>query len=147
MPNETKQSCATAYKTMIGGQALIEGIMMLGPEKTAGVVRKPDGGLEEQVEERVLIKDKHPALGLPLLRGVFNFCSSLATGVPALRYSASFCPEDEEEPEEAAPEDEEVEVSSAFLAFVPLETMRLVGSVRVVARTAETVTLPSMVSW
>ena len=61
MPNETKQSCATAYKTMIGGQALIEGIMMLGPEKKAVVVRKPDGGLEEQVEERVLIKDKHPA--------------------------------------------------------------------------------------
>ena len=60
MPNETKQSCATAYKTMIGGQALIEGIMMLGPEKKAVVVRKPDGGLEEQVEERVLIKDKHP---------------------------------------------------------------------------------------
>ena len=39
--------------------------MMLGPEKKAVVVRKPDGGLEEQVEERVLIKDKHPALGLP----------------------------------------------------------------------------------
>ena len=90
MPNETKQSCATAYKTMIGGQALIEGIMMLGPEKKAVVVRKPDGGLEEQVEERVLIKDKHPALGLPLLRGVFNFCSSLANGVKALMYSASF---------------------------------------------------------
>ena len=43
MPNETKQSCATAYKTMIGGQALIEGIMMLGPEKKAVVVRTPDG--------------------------------------------------------------------------------------------------------
>lgn len=85
---------------MIGGQALIEGIMMLGPEKKAVVVRKPDGGLEEQVEERVLIKDKHPALGLPLLRGVFNFCSSLANGVKALMYSASFFPEDEEEPEE-----------------------------------------------
>ena len=93
MPNETKQSCATAYETMIGGQALIEGIMMLGPEKKAVVVRKPDGGLEEQVEERVLIKDKHPALGLPLLRGVFNFCSSLANGVKALMYSASFFPE------------------------------------------------------
>ena len=74
--------------------------MMLGPEKKAVVVRKPDGGLEEQVEERVLIKDKHPALGLPLLRGVFNFCSSLANGVKALMYSASFFPEAEEEPEE-----------------------------------------------
>lgn len=100
MSNKTKSSCATSYKTMIGGQALIEGIMMLGPEKKAVVVRKPDGELEEQVEERVLIKDKHPLLGVPFIRGVFNFCSSMANGVKALMYSASFLPEDEEEPEE-----------------------------------------------
>lgn len=100
MSKETKRACDTPYKTMIGGQALIEGIMMLGPEKKAVVVRKPDGTLEEQVEERVLIKDKHPMLGLPLLRGVFNFCSSMANGVKALMYSASFVAEDEEEPEE-----------------------------------------------
>ena len=50
MTNEKDQSCATPYKTMIGGQALIEGIMMLGPEKKAVVVRKPDGELVEQVE-------------------------------------------------------------------------------------------------
>ena len=100
MSKETKRACDTPYKTMIGGQALIEGIMMLGPEKKAVVVRKPDGMLEEQVEERVLIKDKHPLLGLPLIRGVFNFCSSMANGVKALMYSASFVPEDEETPEE-----------------------------------------------
>ena len=100
MSNETKRACQTPYKTMIGGQALIEGIMMLGPEKKAVVVRKPDGALEEQVEERVLIKDKHPLLGVPFIRGVFNFCSSMANGVKALMYSASFLPEDEEEPEE-----------------------------------------------
>jgi len=99
MTNENKQSCA-AYKTMIGGQALIEGIMMLGPDKKAVVVRKSDGTLEEQVEDRVLIKDKHPLLGVPFIRGVFNFCSSMANGVKALMYSASFFPEDEEEPEE-----------------------------------------------
>ena len=99
MTSEKKRSCDTPYKTMIGGQALIEGIMMMGPEKKAVVVRKPDGELEEQVEARVLIKDKHPALGLPFLRGVFNFCSSMANGVKALMYSASFFPEDEE-PEE-----------------------------------------------
>ena len=100
MSKETKRACDTPYKTMIGGQALMEGIMMLGPEKKAVVVRKPDGTLEEQVEERVLIKDKHPLLGLPLIRGVFNFCSSMANGVKALMYSASFVPEDEETPEE-----------------------------------------------
>ena len=79
MGNKKEQSCATPYKTMIGGQALIEGIMMLGPEKKAVVVRKPDGALEEQVEQRVLIKDRHPVLGVPFIRGVFNFCSSLPT--------------------------------------------------------------------
>lgn len=99
MTKEKNQSCATPFKTMIGGQALIEGIMMLGPEKKAVVIRKPDGTLEEQVEQRVLIKDKHPILGVPFIRGVFNFCSSMANGVKALMYSASFFPEDEE-PEE-----------------------------------------------
>ncbi len=99
MSKEQNQSCATPYKTMIGGQALIEGIMMLGPEKKAVVVRKPDGELVEQVEERVLIKDKHPVLGVPFIRGVFNFCSSMANGVKALMYSAEFFPEDDE-PEE-----------------------------------------------
>ena len=84
---------------MIGGQALIEGIMMLGPEKKAIVVRRPDGELEEKVEDRVLIKDKHPLLGVPFIRGIFNFGSSMANGVKALMYSASFFPE-EEEPEE-----------------------------------------------
>ena len=99
MSNEKNQSCATPYKTMIGGQALIEGIMMLGPEKKAVVVRKPDGEFAEQVEERVLIKDKHPIFGVPFIRGVFSFCSSLANGVKALMYSAEFFPEDDE-PEE-----------------------------------------------
>ena len=100
MSNQTKRSCDTPYKTMIGGQALIEGIMMLGPEKKAVVVRKPEGDLAEQVEERVLIKDKHPALGLPFIRGVFNFFFFFANGVKALMYSASFVPEEEETPQE-----------------------------------------------
>ena len=99
MSNEHK-SCATPFKTMIGGQALIEGIMMMGPEKRAIVVRKPDGQLEEKVDDRVLIKDKHPILGLPFIRGIFSFGSSMANGVKALMYSASFFPEDEEEEEE-----------------------------------------------
>ena len=95
MSDEKQRACAP-FRTMIGGQALIEGIMMLGPEKKAVVVRRPDGGLEEQVENRVLIKDRHPILGTPFIRGVFNFGSSLANGVKALMFSAEFYPEDEE---------------------------------------------------
>lgn len=90
----------SSFKTMIGGQALIEGIMMLGPTKKAIVVRRPDGGLEVKTEERKLIKDRYPALGLPLVRGAVNFCTSMYTGITALMFSAEFYPEDEETAEE-----------------------------------------------
>ena len=52
-----------AYRTSIGGQALIEGILMRGPEKQAIVVRDKDGKLVEKVEELRFIKDRYPILG------------------------------------------------------------------------------------
>ena len=85
------------FKTMIGGQALIEGILMRGPRKQAIVVRSPEG-LVEKVEELKLPKDRYPALGWPLIRGVVNFFSSMLNGVKALTFSADFFPEYEEEP-------------------------------------------------
>ncbi len=90
----------TTFRTMIGGQALIEGIMMMGPDKKAIVIRKPDGELEEKLEDRVLIKDKYPILGLPFIRGLFGFGSSMTNGVKALMYSAEFFPEEGEADEE-----------------------------------------------
>lgn len=95
--SENNNASCPSFRTMIGGQALIEGIMMMGPDKKAIVVRRPDGGLETKIEERKLIKDKYPILGLPFLRGVFSFCSSMTTGVKALMFSAEFFPEDEED--------------------------------------------------
>ena len=97
--SQEQKSCP-AYKTMIGGQALIEGIMMMGPEKRAMVCRKPDGELAVDVAERTLIKDRHPLLGLPFLRGVVNFGSSMANGMKALMWSAEFYPDEEESNEE-----------------------------------------------
>ena len=88
---------AGGFKTVIGGQALIEGIMMLGPDKRSIVVRKPDGELEVKTEPRKLLKDKYPFVALPLIRGVVNFCSSMYNGMTALMYSAEFFPEEEEE--------------------------------------------------
>ncbi len=85
------------FKTMIGGQALIEGIMMRGPEKQSIVVRAPEG-LVVKTEELKLVAQKHPALGLPFIRGVVNFGASMANGVKALMYSADFYPEEEGEP-------------------------------------------------
>ncbi len=93
---ECKENCPK-FKTMCGGQALIEGIMMRGPEKEAIVVRKPDGELEVKVEPLKLIKTRHPWMGLPLIRGPINFVDSMIHGVKALMYSAEFYPEDEED--------------------------------------------------
>ena len=99
---ENKNTCGAerkdcAFRTTIGGQALIEGILMRGPQKQAIVVRNQEGGLEVREEELKLIKDKHPILGVPFIRGVFNFLGSLVNGVKALMWSAEFYPEEEEE--------------------------------------------------
>ena len=95
---ETCSSCpAGGFKTMCGGQALIEGIMMRGPKKQAIVVRRPDGELEIQEKELTLVKDSHPVCGWPLVRGVVNFLDSMVNGVQALMWSAEFFPEEEEE--------------------------------------------------
>ena len=91
---------AGGFKTMIGGQALIEGILMMGPDKKSVVVRKPDGELEIKTEPRKMLKDRLPFVALPLIRGVVNFCSSMYNGVTALMYSAEFYPEDGEGEEE-----------------------------------------------
>ena len=88
-----KQSCA--FRTSIGGQALIEGILMRGPEQQAIVVRDQVGNLVEKVERLKLIKDRFPILGVPLIRGTVNFLASMVEGVKALMYSADFYPEEE----------------------------------------------------
>ena len=92
--------CNPGFKTMCGGQALIEGIMMRGPKKQAIVVRRPDGGLEIKEKELKFIKDRYPILGWPLIRGVVNFGDSMYNGVTALMFSAEFFPEEDEAEEE-----------------------------------------------
>ena len=86
---------AEKFKTMIGGQALIEGIMMRGPEKDATVVRSKEG-LKVELKDRV-IRPKHSPLNLPLIRGVVNFFDSQVAGVKALMHSADLSGEMEEE--------------------------------------------------
>lgn len=83
-------------RTSIGGQALIEGIMMRGPFRQAIAVRDQDGKIVLKEEELKFIKNKYPILGLPLIRGVVNFGGSMVAGVKALMYSASFYPEEED---------------------------------------------------
>ena len=90
--SDCKESCQEKFKTLIGGQALIEGILMQGPEKRAIVVRTKDGlvSKEEPVIKRTGI------LTWPLIRGVYNFGCSMTSGVKALMYSADYFAEDEE---------------------------------------------------
>ncbi len=83
------------FKTMIGGQALIEGIMMRGPEKDAVVVRTKDG-LQVDVKPRKIHK-KGTVATWPLIRGAVNFLDSQVTGVKALMQSADLSPEETEE--------------------------------------------------
>ncbi|CDZ75008.1 hypothetical protein ING2D1G_0849 [Peptoniphilus sp. ING2-D1G] len=84
------------FKTTIGGQALIEGVMMKGPSKIAIAVRKPDKEIELKVKNLSDLSDKYTFLKLPIIRGAFKLIDAMATGVNALTYSASFW-EDEEE--------------------------------------------------
>lgn len=83
----SKEACPAQekFKTMIGGQALIEGIMMRGPEKQAIVVRHPTEGLKQKVEP---LKKKTGLLTWPLIRGIVNFGGSMISGVKSLMWSA-----------------------------------------------------------
>jgi len=83
-------------KTSIGGQALIEGIMMKGPDKIATAVRKPDGEIEVK-ESNIKPLFKHRFFKLPIIRGSFVLIDSLVSGVKELMYSAEFYGEDYEE--------------------------------------------------
>ena len=94
MQKNNQPASQEKFKTLIGGQALIEGILMQGPDKRAIVVRGPEG-LVRKVEP---IKKKTGFLTLPFIRGVVNFGSSMVNGVKALMYSADFFPEEASEP-------------------------------------------------
>lgn len=91
---QKKQQNQEKFKTMIGGQALIEGIMMRGPKLDAIVVREKG---ELHVETKVRkIRPKGSALTWPLIRGAVNFFDAQVTGVKALMRSADLSPEENE---------------------------------------------------
>ena len=92
----TKQNESCGFRTSIGGQALIEGILMRGVDKQSVVVRAPEG-IITKVEPLNLLKDKNPIFGWPLVRGVVTFLDSMAKGMRAITYSAQFLPEEEQE--------------------------------------------------
>ncbi|MBR1780834.1 MAG: DUF1385 domain-containing protein [Oscillospiraceae bacterium] len=90
---ENQAQCA--FRTTIGGQALIEGIYMRGPEKQSVVVRNQEGELVVKTTELRFTKERYPILGIPFIRGAFAFIGTMIEGVKALMYSAEFYPEEE----------------------------------------------------
>ena len=83
----------------IGGQAVIEGVMMKNMDRYAVSVRKPNGKIETKVEECVSFAEKHPLFQLPVFRGMANFLESMVIGMKTLNYSASFYEDEEEQTE------------------------------------------------
>ena len=81
----------------IGGQAVIEGIMMRNKDKYAVAVRKPDKSIDVDIQECGGIAKKYKITTLPFIRGIFSFIDSMVIGIKTLTYSASFFEEEEEE--------------------------------------------------
>lgn len=80
----------------IGGQAVIEGIMMQSGSDYAIAVRKPDGNIEVKKDAYVGITKRYKILGLPFIRGIFSFIDSMVVGMRALTWSCSFFEDDED---------------------------------------------------
>lgn len=85
--------------TNVGGQAVIEGVMMRGPRDIAVAVRKPDGEIELKVEKLNTLAMRYKIFKLPFLRGMVSLVESLMIGTKMLTYSASFYEEEEEDRE------------------------------------------------
>ena len=91
-----KSDTQVRFRTSIGGQALMEGILMRGPDKQAVVCRTKDG-IVEKTEPIKPFKERCALFGWPIVRGVAVFADSMLKGMRALTYSASLLPEDEQE--------------------------------------------------
>ena len=95
--NHSEKKCNECFKTSIGGQALMEGIMMRGPRRTCCAVRKPDGSIETKIEpaSRRSVWTK-----IPILRGAISMIESLIVGYRYMMYSAQVSMGDDYDPEE-----------------------------------------------
>ncbi|MBQ6695094.1 MAG: DUF1385 domain-containing protein [Lachnospiraceae bacterium] len=81
----------------VGGQAVLEGVMMKNSERYAIAVRKPDGEIDIKIDEFQGVLKENKLKNLPFIRGVFNFIDSMMLGMKSINHSASFYEEEEEE--------------------------------------------------
>lgn len=87
-------------KPSIGGQAVMEGVMMNGTHHYCVSVRKTDGEIETAVFDHQSVTEKHRILSIPIIRGMIRFVESLVVGMRTLNYSADFFMEEEEKEKE-----------------------------------------------
>lgn len=113
-------------KLSVGGQAVIEGVMMRGPGKLAVAVRKPNGEITVDLKDAGSVSDRYPILKKPFLRGVVSLVESLSYGMKALSFSAQASGEEEEGAESMSSLELAgtiaVSVGLAVLLFVVLPT-------------------------
>ena len=103
----------TMKRVSIGGQAVLEGVMMKGPKSYALAVRKPDKEIEVQVTPYVSMGERHKSLSIPILRGVVNFLESLFIGMKTLMASSEYF----EEEEDTADTKEKTESNTGYLVL------------------------------
>ena len=102
----------------IGGQAVIEGVMMKNGNNYAIAVRKPDGEIEIKKERCKGGDDRAKFFKLPFVRGVVNFIDSLVLGMSTLSYSASFYDDEEDNKKKEGKSEEEIKKSEDFFNVI-----------------------------
>ena len=113
----------------IGGQAVLEGVMMKNGDKYAVTVRKPDGEMDIQVEEYKGICADKKITKIPFIRGIFSFLDSLVLGMKVTMHSASFYEEDGEESEKKTGNKSDVIIAVALFMVLPFLLSDLLGKV------------------
>ena len=114
--------------TSIGGQALIEGIMMRGPKRTVMAVRTKEGEIDITEMSYTPIKEKYKILGWPLIRGAVNLVESMIQGYKAIELSAEksgFA--DEDEPQQDGKESKSVAIGAVMIVAAVLAVILSVG--------------------
>ena len=130
-----------ANKLLVGGQAVIEGVMMRAPGKVATAVREPSGKITVDVHDSVSIAERYPILKKPFLRGVVVLGESLVLGMRSLAYSAQMA---REEDDALSNREMAGTMIVAFLMAVVLFVVIPTGAARLLS---EVTTAPAAASW
>src|SRR5215467_3836635 len=104
-------------ETLVGGQAVIEGVMMRAPHSYCVAVRKPDGEIVAEEMPLARMSEKYPIFKLPLFRGVGTLAQAMSLGMKALKFSANVALEEERAkatPEGKSPEEKPAEEKNAL---------------------------------